>query len=124
KTGRPHEFAGCIYQLEDGFMTCRLPNGRKLWYYDPQLTKKAMPWDATDIRLAWSYQAFKGGKICRVDAYGGLLTENVVQALARDFLVAACARAERERIPVVLTVHDELVGEVPLGSNRADPALL
>jgi hypothetical protein len=32
-------------QLEDGWLTARLPSGRKLWYYDPQAAvRKAMPW--------------------------------------------------------------------------------
>jgi DNA polymerase len=111
-TGRPHEAYGVTYKLEDGWLTARLPSGRKLWYYDPKPIRKAMPWDRNDIRPAWSYMAYKQGQWRRVDAYGGLLTENVVQATARDLLVAGVFRCEENDYPVVLTVHDEIVAEL------------
>ena len=116
----PHEAYGVFFQLEDLWLTARLPSGRKLWYFNPQATRKAMPWDETDIRLAWTYQTKKLGKWVTVDAYGGLITENVVQALARDILVDAMFKCEQENLPVVLTVHDEILIE----SDRGDEKML
>ena len=81
-----------------------------------------MPWDETDIRLAFTYQAMKTGQWKTIDAFGGLLTENVVQALARDLMVAAMFKCEKNGLPVVLTVHDEIVTE-PLVAD-ADPKAL
>lgn len=121
-TGAPHEAYGVLYALEDGWLTARLPSGRKLWYYNPQKTRRPMPWDKDDIRPGFSYQTWKMGKWVTVDAYGGLLTENVVQALARDLLVAAMFAVEKEGLPMVLTVHDEIIADVKCG--RATPALL
>lgn len=118
----PYEAYGIRYQLEDGWLTCRLPSGRKLWYYDPKPVRKAMPWNPDDIRQAWEYSAFKKGQFIRVAAYGGLLTENVVQATARDLLVAALFKCEEANHPVILTVHDEAINEVSGG--RADPKWL
>lgn len=112
KTGKPHEACGVEYRLEDNWMSARLPSGRKLWYFNPRLTKRAMPWDATDIRLAWSYQQMKTGQLKTIDAFGGLLTENVVQGLARDLMVHAMFLLEENGYPIVLTVHDEIVSEV------------
>jgi DNA polymerase len=119
---RPHEAYGVEFRLEDEWMTARLPSGRKLWYFRPRPTRKAMPWDEDDIRLSWSYVATKLGRRIRVDAYGGLLTENVVQALARDLLRAAMLKCRKERLPIILTVHDEIVLEVP--EARADEKAL
>lgn len=109
--GTPHEAYGVTYALEDGWMTARLPSGRKLWYFNPQKATKAMPWDEDDVRKTWTYQANKTGKWTTIYAFGGLLTENVAQALARDLLVAAMFKAESNGFPVVLTVHDEVVSE-------------
>jgi|SRR6202166_1550703 len=119
---RPCEAHGVLYQLEDGWLTARLPSGRKLWYFNPRPIRKAMPWDETDIRLAFTYQAMKKGQWATINAFGGLLTENVVQALARDLMVAAMFKCEKNGLPVVLTVHDEIVTE-PLVAD-ADPKAL
>lgn len=121
-TGQAHMAYGVTYALEDGWMTARLPSGRKLWYFNPKPIRKPMPWDATDVRPGWEYSAWKLGQWKRISAYGGLLTENVVQALARDLLVAGLFRCEEANYPVVLTVHDEAVCEVD--SARADAKVL
>lgn len=117
--GVPHEARGVLYQLENGWMTARLPSGRKLWYPEPTKCRKAMPWDPTDIRLAWTYKAMKMGQWRTIDAYGGLLTENVVQGLARDLMVSAMFKCEKNGLPVVLTVHDEIVTEPEKGNGDA-----
>jgi DNA polymerase len=48
----------------------------------------------------------------REHTYGGKLTENVVQAIARDLMALALLRLEAAGYPVVMTVHDEAVVEV------------
>lgn len=110
-TGKPQDYAGITYMLEGPWLTARLPSGRKLWYFEPQKERRAMPWDPLDVRPSWSHMTFKAGRYFRRDAYGGLLTENVVQAMARDLLVHCMFRLEREGLPIVLTVHDETVCE-------------
>lgn len=77
-----------------------LPSGRRLSYWEPRFSgreKSAM---------------FQHGAN-RKKAYGGLLTENYIQALARDVLVDRWLEAERQGIPVRFTVHDEMVVSAP-----------
>lgn len=124
--GGSHEARGVTFAREDQWMTARLPSGRKLWYFDPKAVQKHMPWstpEEPDVRRAWTYRATKTGQLRTCDAYGGLLTENVVQALARDILVHAMFGCEREGLPIVLTVHDEIVTE-PEIKGGVDEAML
>lgn len=56
----------------------------------------------------------------RTRTYGGKLTENVVQAIARDFLVEAMLRLERDGYPIIGTVHDEVIAERIKGSGSLE----
>jgi DNA polymerase len=47
-----------------------------------------------------------------VDTYGGKLTENIVQAIARDLLADAMRRVDAAGFDIVMHVHDELVCEI------------
>jgi DNA polymerase len=56
----------------------------------------------------------------RVKLYGGLLAENWTQATARDVLASAWLRCDAAGFRPVLSVHDELVFEVPEASAEED----
>lgn len=98
------------------FMVCRLLDGKYIYYFDPRCCMKEMPWsteEKPDIRPAWKYRAKRLGQWTWMSAYGGILTENVVQALARQLLCRAMERLSVAGFPIVLTVHDEIVCEMP-----------
>jgi DNA polymerase bacteriophage-type len=108
QTGEPAEAYGVVYRRMNDFLVADLPSGwQRLHYPWPELFH-----DEQFEKVAWRYSAYKGGKHTKVKAYGGLLTENVVQALARGQLVASMMRLERAGMPIVLTVHDECVCEI------------
>jgi DNA polymerase len=73
------------------------------------LEERTTPWGNTQIAV--TYWAIKDHQWRKVIAWDGHLTENVVQALARELLVDAMYRFEEQSYPVVLTVHDEIVVE-------------
>ena len=88
----------------------QLPSGRVIRYMDLQEVRE--PSDYGDgYRSRWSGRVVRGE--CRKFLYGGLLTENVTQATARDILAAKIRETEMAGMPVVLHVHDEIVAEVP-----------
>lgn len=51
----------------------------------------------------------------RETTYGGKLVENIVQGTARDIMAAGMLAVEAAGYPVVMTVHDEVVSEIPEG---------
>jgi DNA polymerase bacteriophage-type len=105
---------GIGYQLETKAglpcLVCRLLNGKHIHY----MNAKVFP-DKVDRwgNPTWTYWAYRKGQWREIEPYGGQLTENVVQALARELLVDAMFRLEERGFPVVLTVHDEIVVEHP-----------
>jgi hypothetical protein len=80
---------------EDFFVT--LPSGRKLAYFEPR------NYDQKATR-------YRGGP--RTKVYGGLITENITQATARDVFGEGILRLERAGYPVLWHVHDEAICEV------------
>jgi hypothetical protein len=85
-----------------------LPSGRRIAYPEARVQPSATFKDAEEIVFR---DNAKGGWN-EVRAWYGTLTENVVQAIARDLLAAAMLRLDAAGLAVVLHVHDEAVCEV------------
>ena len=92
------------WQVVGEFLYCTLPSGRKLAYHKAQVKGDRLSYMTTNS-VTKKYQ--------REETYGGKIFENIIQAIARDILAAAMLRAEKAKFKIVLTVHDELVAEVP-----------
>lgn len=105
---------GIEIKTESNILYIKLPSGRMLCYVNPKLetnqyNKTALTYDNTDQQTRkWS----------RTETYGGKLTENIVQAIARDCLAEAMLRLERAGYEIVTHVHDEVILEVP--KNQTD----
>lgn len=68
-----------------------------------------------------------GGDRARVPykpLHGGIITENIVQAVARDILVQALRALEEAGWPVVTHIHDEVVCEIPADKRSLSEAEL
>ncbi len=118
--GRTVKTYGCTFRLAGEYMAIDLPSGwQTLWYYAPAMRTKT--WPDGKQTLEPSYKAMKIGQWTTVFLYGGLICENIVQALARGLLVGAMGRLTQAGMPIVLTVHDEAVVEV--AADAADEAL-
>lgn len=83
----------------------RLPSGRYIGY--PAATATG---NGTFKYFAVNQSTRRAGF---VDTYGGKLTENITQAVARDVLVSSMPVAEALGYEIVLSVHDELITEAP-----------
>lgn len=101
-----------------GFLYCRLPSGRCLAYCHPKVELVDTPWGDKKEGLTFMQVNGTTKKWERDKTYGGALTENIVQAVARDLMADAMLRAEDMGFAVLMTVHDELITECP--SNTYD----
>lgn len=89
---------GCIRTCGEGFL---LPNGMKIRYTELEAKVKGRSKDYSILK-----NRRKGE---RAKVYGGLITENLVQALARIILTDAFTEMHRQGIRVVHQVHDEIL---------------
>lgn len=107
----------CEYDAahEVEYLTVLLPSGRKLYYNSPQIGENK--WGGPSISYMGMDQTTKKWK--RIETYGGKLVENCIQAVARDCLAQAIENLEKEGLPVVFHIHDEVVIDC-----RADTATL
>jgi DNA polymerase len=87
-------------------LTCQLFNGKELHYMD-------VKFDELSDKGDWIYKTYKNKHWVEVAPHPGHLTENVVQALARELLVDAMLRFEARGFPIVMHCHDEIVVEHP-----------
>ena len=96
----------------------KLPSGRKLAYPIAR-TKLIDPQRGVVLfndNSAGRWRDCRDGR----GAYGGVWTENIVQAISRDLLADAMLRVEAAGYPIVLHVHDEIVCEVPEGFGSTE----
>lgn len=104
------------YTYRKAYLWCVLPSGRPLAYPMPKIQLRSLPKPYEDVeKLSLSYLRKNSvtRKWERTHTYGGHLTENIVQAIARDLLAEAMVRVEQAGYPIVLHTHDEIVSEVP-----------
>jgi DNA polymerase len=113
--GDTYQVAHCQLRRAGDALVIQLPSGRCLRYRNARVEILA-PGYATDFGLPARPRPtllFDSPRKRGQTTYGGKLTENVVQAICRDLLAAAMLACEREGLPVVLHVHDEIVIEAP-----------
>ena len=90
----------------------RLPNGRSIAYVKPVIMNNEISYmGLNQTTRQWT----------RITTWGGKLTENVVQSIARDCLCDTLATLEAENFRPVMHVHDEVICEVP--KDEADARL-
>jgi DNA polymerase len=120
-TGQDDTTNGITTMIEGDFLKIKLPSGRKLSYYKPFLEKVTVKPKRSDPfeRTSPGYLGAASGKGVRwgkVFTYGGSLTENITQAIARDLLVHSMWSFEAAGLEIVSSVHDEIIAQFPSGT--------
>lgn len=115
KTGQTQVMQKNIYfNLENGNLVVTLPSNRQLFYIKPQLEINKFGSEA----LSYMGQNQTTKKWERIPTYGGKLTENIVQAIARDCLAESIRNLVAKEYRVLFHIHDEVIAEVPKNDNR------
>jgi len=87
-------------------MQILLPSGRAVCYRAPRIIRAEKFGEMRDVI---SFMDSSARTPTRVQTYGGRLTENVTQAVARDLLAWALVEMDAMGVPSVAHVHDEIL---------------
>lgn len=105
---------GVTFVRDKNYFMITLPSGRSLYYYQPQIKLNNFGRDA--IHFIGVNQKTKKWEL--ISTYGGKLTENIVQAVARDLLANAMINLHQAGYKINFHIHDEVILEVPKASNE------
>jgi hypothetical protein len=95
----------------DRTLNVNLPSGRVIRYSDIRPNPNS--------KKNWGLDLIADiGGAKRVRIYGGSLTENMIQATGRDVFAEGVLRLEDAGYVPVLSIHDEIVLEVPVDTDR------
>lgn len=122
KTGREVTInRGMVIGFRWGMLLITLPSGRTICYPRASIgTEYNDGWRGDHDIIEYEGLNQNTKKWGKIRTYGGKLTENVVQAIARDILGIVILRARKKDLPVVFHIHDEIVVEAPETRPLAD----
>ena len=95
---------GVSFKYAKGILFMQLPSGRSLAYVQPRF-------DGRELTYMGMNQTTR--KWERTKTWGGKLTENLIQAIARDCLAVSMTKIQQSGYHIVMHVHDEVIVEVP-----------
>ncbi len=110
---------GKVHFFMDGYyLRMRLPSGRLLSYLSPRLLDAETPWGTPTLKLMfWGWNGQKN-RMEWQNLYGGRIMENLCQAIARDVMLDAMLRLDERNWSLILTVHDEILSDNPIGVKQ------
>ncbi|MBR3466898.1 MAG: DNA polymerase [Bacteroidales bacterium] len=103
---------GITFKKQWGCLTVKLPSGRTMVYPRARVgieSDDGWRGDHDSIEYEGVNQTTRKWETMRT--YGGKMTENIVQAIARDILGEVIVRAKLYDLDIVFHVHDEIVVE-------------
>ncbi len=109
-----YRYRSITYHVDEmGVLYCTLPSGRRLAYHNARMGEgKYGP------VVCYDASTDKGWRKC--DTYGGKLTENVVQAVARDILANGMLNVAEAGYHIVMHIHDEIICEEKHGFGSVE----
>ena len=115
-TGATTHVGPLEFKMHGTTMTIQLPSGRLISY--PDIQPCTNRFGSSSLKYHGLNQ--QTNKWCWIETYGGKLTENIIQATARDCLAYTMNEVDC-LYDIVFHVHDELICEVP--ASKAEKAI-
>jgi DNA polymerase len=125
----PQQVGPVTFQREKPYLTILLPSGRRIFYYQPKIEKKTITFidKKTNEKVTYLRSIFThwgrdntptGRNVWkRLESHGGVIIENIVQAIARDVLALGLMRVHKAGFKIVGHAHDEAICEGKIGSK-------
>ena len=107
---------GVWYDWEDGVMWLHLPSDRQMAYFNPKYEDFPRKHGSGPC-LTYMVLNQTTRKWQRTETWGGKLTENLVQAVARDCLAESMMNLDKEGWDIRAHVHDEIICTEPVGGR-------
>ena len=106
------------FSYERGILFAELPSGRRLAYPKPRLGisnfgSECIRYEGVGTNHKWDV----------IDTYGPKIFENLVQAFAADLLFEAMERLDEQGYKIIMTVHDEVVLDVPKDKGSCEDVI-
>lgn len=106
----------CTFYKKDKFLWIRLPSLRTLAYREPQISWRETDYGPRKTLEFWAVNS-KTKKWGLERTWGGTITENIVQAAARDLMMNSMINLRNGGYNPLLMVHDEDICERKKGSG-------
>lgn len=106
------------FDFESGILWMTLPSGRRLAYYGAKYEETKFHPDRKSLTYMGVNQMTKRWE--RIETWGGKITENLVQATARDVLREAMLSLTEKGWDIRAHVHDECICTEPIGGKTVE----
>jgi DNA polymerase len=122
KTGRMIKESVVTWGVQGDFLYCKLPSGRCLAYFKPSIREGQTSWGETKEQLyITGEKVIETRKVwMEYGIYGGLIVENIVQAICRDLVAEGMKAVTKAGYDVIMHSHDELISEAPKGFGTVE----
>jgi DNA polymerase len=118
---RPQTVGYIRFEWMKPYLLIRLPSGRFIYYYKPKLELRILVNQQGEEypRRVFTYMGRnqKTHQWTRLEGHGGVITENIVQALTRDILFVGMKRLHDDGFNIVSHAHDEAMVMQRAGDN-------
>lgn len=127
-THKPFKLGHLTFEWLKPYLLIRLPSGRRMFFYKPRLEQREIDTGRlrrdgtpdTYTRTVFTHmgKSQKTQQWIRLESHGGVLTEEVTQATARDVLKVGLTRLHEAGFCLVGHAHDEALALARVGGDQ------